>query len=625
MPRLITSGASLHVPFKSRACEERTVRQPGVFVVIALAPFFFFSCGGGSSSGPVVTNPAVQLSAASLTFFGQVLGTTSPAQAITLTNSGDGSLSISSIALNHGTDFSQSNTCGATLAPAASCQISVTFAPTAGGAAGDSVLITDNAAGSPHIVALSGTGMAGLVKLSTDTFTNTTSQHATEVEPSNYAAGSTIVSVFQVGRFYDGGSSAIGFATSTDGGTTWQNGLLPGITNLQTVAGPYDRVSDPVVVYDLKHTEWLAVTLPIFSAGVVAPNLVVSRSPDGLVWGDPISVTVTGNYDKPWITCDNWPASPHFGNCYIEWDQPGLGNAVQMSTSNDGGLSWQSAVNVPNAAGGIGGQPVVQPNGNVVVPMDDGYEANVLYFTSTDGGATWSSPQTISHITDHFFVFGNYTAEAGGLRYGPLPSAAVDASGEIYVVWPDCSFRSGCSSNDLVMSTSTNGTTWSPPSRIPLDDVASTVDHFIPGLTVDPATSGGTAHLRLVYYYYPVANCTVTTCQLDVGYASSQDGGASWSAPVQLAGPMNLNSLPSTDIGRMAADYISAASVNASAFGVFAVANPNAGATFDEAIYTTATGLGARQAARRPWPAGEIRLRHARSNHVERRALAKVR
>src|SRR5947208_4605077 len=72
-----------------------------------------------------------------------------------------------------------------------------------------------------------------LTRLSTDTFTNASSQHATEVEPDTFAFGSTIVSAFQVGRIFSGGGADIGFATSTDGGTTWTGGLLPGITTFQ--------------------------------------------------------------------------------------------------------------------------------------------------------------------------------------------------------------------------------------------------------------------------------------------------------------------------------------------------------------------------------------------------------
>jgi len=80
------------------------------------------------------------------------------------------------------------------------------------------------------------------VRVSTDPFTNTTSQHRTQVEPDTFSFGSTIVSAFQSGRFFDGGASDIGWATSTDGGSNWTHGFLPGITKFEK-NGPFDRVS----------------------------------------------------------------------------------------------------------------------------------------------------------------------------------------------------------------------------------------------------------------------------------------------------------------------------------------------------------------------------------------------
>ncbi len=71
-----------------------------------------------------------------------------------------------------------------------------------------------------------------LFQLSTDPYTNGGSQHRTEVEPSSFAFGTTIVDTFQAGRFIDVGSSNIGWATSTDSGITWQHGFLPGTTKL---------------------------------------------------------------------------------------------------------------------------------------------------------------------------------------------------------------------------------------------------------------------------------------------------------------------------------------------------------------------------------------------------------
>ena len=146
--------------------------------------------------------------------------------------------------------------------------------------------------------------------------------------------------------------------------------------------------------------------------------------------------------------------------------------------------------------------------------------------------------------------------EDGNFRsFADLPSAGIDAAGKVYVIWWDCRFRSGCSSNDIVMSTSTDGKKWSAVSRIPIDPTKSTVDHFIGGIGVDPATSGSTAHLTIVYYYYPVSACG-NSCQLDVGFTTSTNGGKTWTAGKQLAGPMKLTWLPVSDAGYMVADYI---------------------------------------------------------------------
>src|SRR5580693_6152892 len=69
-----------------------------------------------------------------------------------------------------------------------------------------------------------------LVKISSDSFNNPESQHKSEVEPSTYSWGSTIVAAFQVARISGGGGADIGFSTTIDGGKTWTQGLLPGLT-----------------------------------------------------------------------------------------------------------------------------------------------------------------------------------------------------------------------------------------------------------------------------------------------------------------------------------------------------------------------------------------------------------
>src|SRR5438874_8805484 len=90
---------------------------------------------------------------------------------------------------------------------------------------------------------------AAPIRISTDPFTSAaTGQHSTEVEPDSFAAGSTIVTAFQVGRYPDGGAANIGWATSTDSGTTWKHGLMPGITTAG--GGSADRATDAAVAYD---------------------------------------------------------------------------------------------------------------------------------------------------------------------------------------------------------------------------------------------------------------------------------------------------------------------------------------------------------------------------------------
>lgn len=425
-----------------------------------------------------------------------------------------------------------------------------------------------------------------LTLLSTDPFTNSSSQHATEVEPDTFSFGSTIVEAQQTGRFTDGGASDIGWATSTDGGVTWTHGELDGITQWQG-GGSFQRVSDASVAYDPKHGVWMIASIPI-TASVTVPSVVVSRSTNGgTVWSDPVTVTTFADQalDKNWITCDDTATSPFYGNCYVEFDDNGDGNRLYMSTSTDGGLTWGPALRTANNATGIGGQPVVQPNGTVIVPADNANETSLLAFRSTNGGASWSSTTTVTTIKSH--------TDAGGIRSGPLPSAEIDASGKVYVAWADCRFRSGCKANDIVYSTTTNGTTWTSVTRVPIDATGSGVDHFLPGLAVDRTTSGSTAKVGLSYYFYPAANCSASTCQLDVGFISSPNGGSSWTAATQLAGPMSLSWLPSTTQGVMVGDYFSTSYANGTARPAFEVASAPSGGVFNQATYTTSAGLSA--------------------------------
>jgi hypothetical protein len=440
--------------------------------------------------------------------------------------------------------------------------------------------------GSSNSQSQGGTPGANLpsMRISTDQFTNPTSQHATQVEPDTFAFGNTIVAAFQSGRFFQGGASDISFATSINGGATWTTGNLPGITKVQQSGSPYDRVSDPTVAFDAAHQVWMIASLPIVNSSAPIPAVLVSRSTDGMNWQAPVTVGgPSTSPDKDWIVCDNTSTSPHFGNCYIEWDDFANNNRIQMNTSTDGGLTWGPSLSTADAVTGLGGQPLVQPDGTVIVPVNNANQSSLLAFRSIDGGASWTATVKIADITDHLV--------ASGLRTSPLPSAEMDGAGNVYVAWQDCRFRAGCTANDIVLSTSADGVTWTTPVAVPIDASSSTVDHFIPGLGVDRSTSGTTARLGLAYYFYPNTACTVTTCQLSVGFTSSANGGQTWTAAQTLAGPMTLSWLADTNQGLMVGDYISTSYVNGKAHPVFAVASANNATVFNEAMFTTTSGL----------------------------------
>jgi hypothetical protein len=255
-----------------------------------------------------------------------------------------------------------------------------------------------------------------------------------------------------------------------------------------------------------------------------------------------------------------------------------------MRVSYNGGLSWGPELGTADNAAGFAGQPVIQYDGTVVVPY---LAANgqLRAFRTTDGGNSWGASVLIADVQRH--------TTAGGLTTSAIPSAQRDYYGVAYVAWADCRFRAGCAANDIVISRSSNGIGWSAPSRVPIDSTSSGIDHFVPGLGVDPTSyTAETTRIGLTYHYYPQSSCTFTTCRLNIGFISSVNGGVSWSRPVHVAGPMSLSWLPETTQGRALGDDISTEVVwGGNAFPVMPVASERTGGEFNQAIFVPTGGL----------------------------------
>jgi BNR repeat-like domain len=405
-------------------------------------------------------------------------------------------------------------------------------------------------------------------RLSLDTYTNGDSQHETAVEPDSFANGSTVVAAFQIGRREGGAAANIGTAVSRNGGRTWTRSALRGTTPSSSPAGPEVGVSDPAVAWDAMHGVWLVTTLAVERSFT---HIYVARSTDGVAWSAPVDAADGAVLDKEWTMCDNGAASPFRGRCYLEYSDDAA-NTTVSEYSTDGGLTWSG----PTTAGSIlvGTQPVIQPDGTLVVVAGDykneeALSGSIVALRSNDGGKTFT-PSTVSDLQ---------SANNDPMRAISLPSVEADSNGTLYATWADCRFRSGCSSNDLVLSTSTDGATWTSPAR-----VTTGTDAFIPGLASDPAHPG---RLAVVYAHF-YGKCTKAPCVVGISLVQSRDGGKMWSAAQRLdAQPFSTNWLPRAEGGRMVGDYFSTSFAGGRVVPVFALAAAPLKSRFREAIFAT--------------------------------------
>jgi Abnormal spindle-like microcephaly-assoc'd, ASPM-SPD-2-Hydin len=259
---------------------------------------------------PSTPAPLASVSPASLTYASTTVGTTSAAQNVTLTNAGTAAMTISSIGFAGASpgDYTQTSTCPvspSTLAAGSSCNVSVSFAPTAAGTRTANLAITDDASASPQTVALTGTGAAGT---STVTLTPTTLTFASQ------AVGTTSAS--QTSTLRNTGTGPLTIASIAIAGTN--SGDYP-----QTTTCP---ISPSTLAVNAACT--ISVTFKPTATGTRTANVAVTDNASG----SPQRLTLSGTGATAAPAVSFSPTSLGFGSQAV-----GTSSAAQTVTLTNSG------------------------------------------------------------------------------------------------------------------------------------------------------------------------------------------------------------------------------------------------------------------------------------------------
>ncbi len=342
---------------------------------------------------PAQGAPALSLSSTSLIFSAQDISSTSAAQSVTLTNTGNAALNIASIVASG--DFARTTTCLATLAAGANCAINVTFTPTAAGIRAGSVTITSSAAGSPHAISLSGNGVAtditppavtalaaGGAYTSAQAVVLSANEPATIYYTLDGSVPTTASAVYSVPIVVGSSLTLKYFAVDTAGNASAVQSQTYSIT-IDTIA-PAGTVSINSVAVSTNTT---AVSLTLSATDNSGAVASMRFSNDGITWSAWEAYAVS----KPWtLLAGNAVKTVH---AQFE-DAPGN---ISLPASASITLSVMPLTATPNLVwrnGGllVGSTPLLGDDGRfyaIGTSAADGSGSGALAFNATDGTKAW--------------------------------------------------------------------------------------------------------------------------------------------------------------------------------------------------------------------------------------------
>ena len=445
-----------------------------------------------------------------------------------------------------------------------------------------------------------------------------------EVEPTVSVFGNNVIGMWHEDRWSNGGGHGIGLGTSSDGGATWSNGVMPWdfcAPGTPTALQKYLRNSDPWVSYGPDGTAYasalafnLGYGIPPAANNANAVVVATSRT-NGASWYGVQEIpgsaftTFSQSTDKNSTTAD----PTHAGVAYTVWDtliEPtdnpddnphtsAYSGPTYFSKTTDFGVTWSQAkiiVDTKNRNQTIGNIIVVDPNTGTLYNFFDlitspntprqGTRSNaqVAFIKSTDGGDTWTQPQVIAPFNS-LGVRDPNTGER--LRVGDgLQEVAIDpANGNLYVVWESSTNyqkqlkqSSGTWDDEILLARSTDGgQTWLGPSVI---HTAGGLPTFTPQVAVNNGVVAVT--------YYDTRNLTAgQTANLPTDYfiEYSTDGGASFHGETRITSTSFDARTAPVARGFFLGDYEGLVPMGTSSFGVMFVktncnSTDSAGQTF---------------------------------------------
>jgi hypothetical protein len=422
-----------------------------------------------------------------------------------------------------------------------------------------------------------------------------------EVEPwldVNPKDASNLVGAYQQDRWNDGGSRGIVASVTKDGGATWTQVPIPGVSKCE--GGSFDRATDPWLSFGPDGTLWLVSQ--VFNVFDGKTGMLVSKSTDGgLTWGTPVDVSpaesVAPRYpfdDKVAITAD--PNDPNL--VYVVWDRGlaptswgrprndnfkfwGSSQPTLLARTTDGGKTWEPARVLYNPGANnftIFNQIVALPDGTLVDNVfefdarknNDGsgsFTPWVTVLRSRDHGVHWSKPIRVARTIDAYLSDVSVAQRVGGYAIAVDRNPTSPGYGNLYSVWTDGGFSDSQFADIAFTMSRDGGLTWTAPARANLTPRGHSA--FTPSIAVaadgtvgvgyyDERSYTGSGPIDTdlwVSHCHPTTDCTAT---------------ANWSE-AHVAGPFDQAQAPDAG-GLFLGDYAGLAAAGTTFFPYYAIA-----------------------------------------------------